>query len=448
MRLLSLFALLGVGSFSAAASGQRVGFAVRGVVFDSIRGRPLQNASVTIGGRPEPTTTNSRGQFKFDDVPAGLYTLTAHHAMLDSIGLSGLAVRASIGKSTGEIRLALPSFATLWQVTCPGRPPRDSGIVFGTIQSADGGGPVANAAVELSWTDLGVDKRRRVIARRWHLRTSSNDRGEYAVCGVPPEMPFQLFANKANRTSDSITIATALSRIRRRDLFIGSKDVADSSRRGTIVGHVTDPSGESMENVQILIDSTAGVRTDAAGHFVISRVAPGTRQLRLFAIGLVPTYVSADVLPKDTVVVSIEVRKLVQLAGMRTKAVSGVRVFATEFNERRRLGFGYLRDSVEIAKHPDFVSFLREFPGLQVRLGGTSVAFAVPDVQGGTCAPDILIDGAKAGPGHLIDLHSNEVGAIEFYPRAAHIPARFVPPAFTPQCGMILVWTKYGLSNR
>jgi hypothetical protein len=203
-----------------------------------------------------------------------------------------------------------------------------------------------------------------------------------------------------------------------------------------------------MENVQILIDSTAGVRTDAAGHFVISGVAPGTRQLRLFAIGLVPTYVSADVLPKDTVVVSIEVRKLVQLAGMRTKAVSGVRVFATEFNERRRLGFGYLRDSVEIAKHPDFVSFLREFPGLQVRLGGTSVAFAVPDVQGGTCAPDILIDGAKAGPGHLIDLHSNEVGAIEFYPRAAHIPARFVPPAFTPQCGMILVWTKYGLSNR
>jgi hypothetical protein len=34
------------------------------------------------------------------------------------------------------------------------------------------------------------------------------------------------------------------------------------------------------------------------------------------------------------------------------------------------------------------------------------------------------------------------------YPRAAHIPARFVPPGFQPECGMILVWTKYGLKNR
>jgi hypothetical protein len=319
--------------------------------------------------------------------------------------------------------------------------------VFGTIHSADDGRPIANAAVELSWTDLGVDKQRRIIARRWQMNTSSNDHGEYAVCGTPPEAPFQLFANKGNSASDSITIASAPTRIRRRDLFIGSASLANSSR-GTIVGHVTDPTGQSMENVQVLIDSSAGVRTDATGHFMISGVAPGTRQLRLFAIGLVPTYVSADVLPKDTVVVSIELRKLVQLAGMRTKAVSGARVFAMEFNERRRSGFGYMRDSVEIAKHPDFVSFLREFPGLQVRLGGTSVAFAVSDVQGGTCAPDILIDGAKAGPGHLIDLRSNEVGAIEFYPRAAHIPARFAPAAYTPQCGMILVWTKYGLSNR
>src|SRR5262245_1926126 len=250
MRSLSLCALLGVSTISAAASGQRVGFAVRGIVFDSIRGRPLQNASATIAGRPEATTTNARGQFTFDHVPAGVYTLTAHHDVLDSIGLSGLVARASIGERTGEIRLALPSFATLWRVPCPGRRPRDSGIVFGTIHSADGSAPAANAAVELSWTDLDVDKQRRIIARRWHLSTSSNNRGEYAVCGVPPETPFQLFANKANSATDSITIAAAPTRIRRRDLFLGSKNLADLSRRGTIVGHVTDPNGQSMDNVR------------------------------------------------------------------------------------------------------------------------------------------------------------------------------------------------------
>src|SRR5262249_18623623 len=142
------------------------------------------------------------------------------------------------------------------------------------------------------------------------------------------------------------------------------KDLVDASRRGTIVGHVTDPAGQPMDNVRILIDSTSDGKTDAAGHFVISGVAPGTRVLRLFAIGAVPTYVSADVLPNDTVVVSIELRKVVKLAGTRTTAASAARVFAAEFNERRRLGFGYLRDSVEIVKHEDFVSLLRELPGL------------------------------------------------------------------------------------
>jgi hypothetical protein len=362
--------------------------------------------------------------------------------------LSGLATRASVGATTGEIRLALPSFATLWRVTCPGRPPRDSGIVFGTIYSADASGPVANAAVELFWTDLDVNRQRRVIARRSHLNTSSNARGEYAVCGVPPDMPFQLVANEGSSASDSITIAIAATRIQRRDLFIGSKDVADFSRRGTIAGNVTDPAGQPMANVRILIDSTANVTTDATGHFMINGVAPGTRQLEVFAIGAVSRYVSADVLPRDTAVVSIQLRKVVQLAGTRTTAASAARAFAAEFNERRRLGFGYMRDSLEIAKHPDFVSMLRELPGLQIRPRGTTVAFAVSDMKGGTCAPDIIIDGATAGPGHVIDLRSEEVGAIEFYPRAAHIPARFAPAAFTPQCGMILVWTKYGLRNR
>src|SRR5262245_22759840 len=312
MRSLSLIALLGVGVISAAASGQRSGFAVRGIVFDSIRGRPLQNASVTIAGRPEAITTNARGQFTFDNVPPGVYTLTAHHAILDSIGLSGLAARASVvGASTGEIRLALPSFATFWRVTCPGSPPRDSGIVFGTIYSADASAPVANAAIELFWTDLDVNKQRRVIARRSHLNTSSNVRGEYAMCGVPPDAALLLFANKNDSASDSITIATAPTRIQRRDLFIGSKSPADPSHRGTIVGKVTDPAGQPMANVRILIDSAVNVRTDANGHFVIRGVAPGTRQLEVFAIGSVSTYASADVLPKDTAVVSIQLRKVV-----------------------------------------------------------------------------------------------------------------------------------------
>jgi hypothetical protein len=59
-----------------------------------------------------------------------------------------------------------------------------------------------------------------------------------------------------------------------------------------------------------------------------------------------------------------------------------------------------------------------------------------------------LIDGARATLIHLLDLRSSEIGGGEVYTHAAHIPSRFVPTGIQPQCGMILVWTKYGFRNR
>jgi hypothetical protein len=85
---------------------------------------------------------------------------------------------------------------------------------------------------------------------------------------------------------------------------------------------------------------------------------------------------------------------------------------------------------------------------MNVQYRTSTLRVTVPDGVGGQCAPLVMIDGAGAEFGHLIDLQPREVAAVEVYARAAHIPARFTPVGVRPQCGMILVWTKYGMRNR
>ena len=50
--------------------------------------------------------------------------------------------------------------------------------------------------------------------------------------------------------------------------------------------------------------------------------------------------------------------------------------------------------------------------------------------------------------GHLLDLFPREVAGIEVYPTAAHVPMKYARVGIQPECGMILVWTKYGFRNR
>jgi hypothetical protein len=189
-------------------------------------------------------------------------------------------------------------------------------------------------------------------------------------------------------------------------------------------------------------------RSDSAGRFTLPRVPAGTRQVEALAIGSASVVASADVVPHGTTSIAVTLPKAVTLETMRTVAERNVRVFAAEFEARRKLGFGYVRDSSEILKYDQFVNVLRDVPGLNVQYRSSTLTISVPDGKGSACPPDVVIDGARAGFGNLIDLSPKEIGGVEVYPRAAHIPPRFVAPGIQPQCGMILVWTKYGLKNR
>src|SRR3954463_14387435 len=119
MKFGALASALAIGVVLAPpAPSQRGALPLRGMVFDSLRGQPMRDAFVSIAGGAQVITTDARGRFQFDSVAPGPHEIMAQHPILDSIGLSGLTAHAVVSDATGEVRLAVPSFATLWRAAC------------------------------------------------------------------------------------------------------------------------------------------------------------------------------------------------------------------------------------------------------------------------------------------------------------------------------------------
>ena len=427
---------------------QRPTVPVRGVIFDSLRGKPIPNASVSIAGRTQVMTTDAQGRFQFDSVEPGVHRIVAQHPILDSIGLSGLSARAMVAAGTNEVRLAVPSFATLWRTVCRGSAPKDSGIVYGTIRDATLGTPVANAAVDVSWSDLVLDDRHRLRERKWRIETRSNAEGDYAACGVAPDLTFELHAEASGRQSGRIGFPAPTTRVQRHDLLIAATASESNAGLGTVAGTVTDPAGLPVGDARVIVDELAEVRTRDDGTFTVSNVPAGTRRIEVRAIGTAASGIAVDVVPGKVSDIAVSVNPIRTLAPIETKAERNLRLFKTEFNERRRLGLGYIRDSTDIARYDQFLNVLRAVPSMVVQYRTPSLRISVPDGVGGQCAPRAIIDGAEGQFGHLIDLDPKEIAALEVYIRGSQVPQRYAPAGIQAQCGAILVWTKYGMRNR
>ena len=444
-------ALFGALASSHLAIAQRPVVPVRGIVFDSLRGQPLRDASVMMaGGSGQAINTDDRGRFQFDSVSPGVHTFTVHHAVLDSIGFSGLSAHTTITEGDNEIRLAVPSFATLWGAACGrSRAPSDSGIVYGTIRDVRSGAPVVSAAVVLIWRDLLLDRKtHRVVERQYRIDTRTNATGGYAICGVVADLAVRLHASADSTASGVIKLFPTGIRVQRHDIAIGPVGAGTASR-GSISGVVTGSDGEPIVGAHVRTDSLPDAVTDTAGRFTLNGVPTGSAQFDVLTIGTEPTSRVVDVVPAETTHVAVQLQTAVTLDGMRTTAAAALgRIYAAEFTARRSLGFGHSMDSTTIVRYNQFVNVLESIPSLNVRVQSSGLSITVPDGQGGSCAPDVLIDGAPATNGHLLGLFPHEIAGLEVYATSAHVPSRFARVGIQSQCGMILVWTKYGFRNR
>jgi hypothetical protein len=427
--------------------------AVRGVAYDGLRGAPLRNALITLVGSEQNTRSDSRGRFHFDSVMPGAHTFAMQHAALDSLGFSGLSTRAMITNGREEVRIAVPSFATLWRHACGStRAPDDSGFVYGTIRDAETGRPIGNATVDVTWTQMMLYSRKNMVQRRWHTATRSDSTGSYAVCGVTAtewlRIRAEIDTDAIARASGWIDLSPAEVRVQRRDLLLGRASGPDSTRSGKIVGVVTDAAGEVFADARIVMDGLPEIRSGADGSFTIKNAPAGTHQIEVMSVGIAPVITIVDVRAGDTTSVAIQFGMPIVLEGVKVVGARVGNVLAAEFVMRRKSGLGYAMDSTQIGQFRTVFEAIQTTPGTNVRFDRNLLAISMANIRGGTCAPQVRIDGLPAEYGHIIDLQPSEVAAIEVFGRPTLVPAQFHTTASPLTCGMILVWTKYGFRVR
>ncbi len=458
--------LLACGSAPASAQNAPRLVRVEGLAFDSLTNQPLPGAFISAAGTGRSATSDGKGRFRLDSVPAGEHLLTMQHAAFDSLGLSGASVRVAVRNRMPRVTLAVPSFATLWRAACgDAERPRDGTLLYGAVRDATTNAPLGERAVEGVWTELvgGGRTMKSVGQRRWRLATVTDARGEYALCGVAVGTPIMLRVPRdtsASGPADSLLVPASMTRVRRQDVLVAPVErstplastpsnpdsarttpLVDTASRpsatGVIVGIVTNAAGTPVANAAVAVDTLPEVRTNDEGRFFFREVASGSRQVAVVAIGLQPSTTTVNLLAGDTARVTIPLARVQSLEAVSVKAT----ILSTrlrDIEERKRMGFGDMRDSTEIRNYPSLVAVLRTINGVQVRQGASRLNVVI---QLGGCAPDIRVDGHPSTVEDFALMDPQDIAAIEVYRRT--IPSELMTKRGCP----IMVWTKRGLGR-
>lgn len=439
-------ALVCVGLVAPLTRGaaQQPPISVRGVAFDSLRGTPLAEALVSIVGTARNTTTDGHGRFRFDSVSPGAHTFAVQHAALDSIGFTGVASRANVTDGRDEIHVTVPSFASLWKSVCRGPVPKDSGFVYGTVKDAVSGEAIRGATIEVSWLDVSVQNRTNIQQTSYRGQSRSDSNGGYSICGLPTDLTMRARASTDSSVSGLIDLVGRGARVQRRDFFVVAVDSATVRARGTIAGVVTDTAGRPFAGARVVMDEAAEIRSGDDGRFMIPNVPAGTRQVEVLAIGMSPVVTTVDVMPNETATFSAALRRITTLEAVKVTGSRRQVLTLTEFEERRKLGAGYIRDSTQIAATSTMSSVFTEFPSVNIERGANASSFSLslPGGARGRCAASVWIDGIyQQDSDALTFMRPNEIAAIEVYPRAFSTPSKFMR---NDLCGVVVVWTKRG----
>ena len=418
---------------------------VSGTAYDSLNRAPLAGALVTIVGTALTSRTDARGRFRFDSVPPGTHTFAAQHARLDTLGFSGISARATIGNEPGSVTIGLPSFSTLWHAACGvTRVPKDSGFVYGNVRDATTGAAVPNAAVHITWIDVGITKTKRVTQTRWRGQSTTNETGDFAICGIPADAGLRVIASTDSAASGVIDLPGRGARVQRRDLLLGPiqrDSVAPPG--GTIVGAVMDSGGIPVPDARVIADGVPELRTDSAGRFAARSVPVGSRQVEVLAIGRSPVVTVVDVTPTDTATVFATMRRITTLDVVRVTAPAFMRRLVRDLEERRKSGAGYVHDSTDVGKHGTLFSAFFSIPSVRPERTSTSEFLISLPANTGRCIANLVIDGRRADYDEMTFLRPADVAAIEVYPRRMTAPMEYLRD---DNCGAVAVWTKRAFS--
>ncbi|WP_419859167.1 carboxypeptidase regulatory-like domain-containing protein [Candidatus Palauibacter irciniicola] len=179
--------------------------AVTGVLRDSVSGEPLAGAEIVVrdwddaaaflprphaADVPFSAVTDQAGGFEVAGLPDGVYALGVDHPRLQAAGVRLNETRVVVEDRTSDpLELWTPSGDALFARICPGSSPYGSaGAVVGFARDADTGLPLPDIEVEVVWRvrRLQGTARTAVVSEQSEYAGGvSDERGRFAICGVP-----------------------------------------------------------------------------------------------------------------------------------------------------------------------------------------------------------------------------------------------------------------------
>ena len=418
---------------------------VRGAVYDSLAFEPLGDAFVVARPSGSSTTTDSLGGFTLlSDGPVS--ELLVYHPALDRMGLGAIgAVRGERDRDGDwrDVRIATPSLATLWPQLCESRRPLGvrSVILTGTARLADNQTRVSGAKVIVQWQPVVPTGRESPYES---LEVLTDSIGNYVACGVEEFTEPSVLALSAEAQSGVISLPSEV-----RPHSPGGPHprarTGEAMAGAAIRGRVVNEDGLPVRDVRVSIDGRNGsVTTAANGTFTIDSVPYGSRMLNVRAIGFSPVGQVVEVVEGDNPPLTIPVRRVVELEGVRVTERAVLRRDRSEYELRRRAGIGRFVDSTAIMRAPNVRAAIQMVPNVRVaaRDRRATTEFEIRGRNG--CLAQVYLDGVRSDTEEVNRIPPANIASIEFYSAVSLAPARFIAVA-ADDCAVVLFWTKVGL---
>ena len=437
---------------------QNVNHAIRGVVFDSVAGKPLGGATVQIAAQgstaaPWTQTADTSGRYKIDGLPAGRYIVGFYHDALTMLGLDAPSTGVELAADTlVTVDLAIPSSRAIRTLRCGESAfESSSGMMVGSVRDAAQRSAVPDAKLQLAWRAFALDAGNYRTVTERASATIEND-GSYLACHLPIDAALDLQVTGPGHR----TVVGSVARVPANG--IGRLDVAlvDSTLdRGSAIirGRVTRTSGSPVASGRAVI---AALRREAPmqdGMFVLSDLPTGSWVVESRVIGSEPQAMLVYANDSEAITAAIAVSDQAQHLDAVTvvgKKDANAQVL-DDVLRRKRIGMGtvFLPGSPALTSAIFTSDVMREARGFLYQ-GRNNIAGRV--TGGGRRCRNIAVyvddilqpDGFE---GMDTSAPPSDVLAVETWPDILLAPVqyrsgKFVLGTRNAYCAVVLVWTK------
>ena len=478
MRIVKALALLALVTAPAIAAAQQPatppapptsGATVIGVVFDSIRMRPLAGAIVRLDSSALAATADEDGRYRLEGIPAGQHYLRVQHPFLDTLTV---ALRSPLEPYTdGGTRVAelsVPSEDSFLQMACSQAwRNRGPAALVGRVREADTGVPAAGARVSLVWYEVEVTSAVRRVPRVREATVAPD--GSYRLCGLPAELDGKVQVIRGALTSGEITVSFGANLLYLRSMGLATAAAiaaapapGDSSRPAAtpasaplgsarLVGKVVDNTGRPLANARIQLEGTTRATSSrSSGDFALDSLPSGTQSVSVRLLGYGPIEQAVDLTSATPTTVTLKLAEFVPvLEQVRVTAQREKGLEDVGFTRRKRGSAGFFLEEKDINKNSLFFSdVMRVAPGIRVQPTGSGRQYLVNARDPYGCVM-VWVDGTmwqQMEAGDIDDfVKPHELAAIEVF-SPTNTPSEYTVKGGS--CMTILAWTYRRLDKR